>query len=146
MFQLFRLIITTLLTYTGWHKYLFLGIPVLKNLPVGKKMYDHPTFLGILFEINQHIVFDYDKVLTNVKELLDFVTLGKGQITSIGNNSIFLFWNCTCSIFNWIFIIWLVLNAQYVKRPLCALNPKIKKFQHVKQKNYCKINHGAVYC
>ncbi|CAG9864663.1 unnamed protein product [Phyllotreta striolata] len=74
-----------------------LDIPVLADLPVGKKMYDHSTFLGILFEINQKIVFVYDEVITSIKEITDFAVLGKGQITSIGGVEALLYFKSNVS-------------------------------------------------
>ncbi|XP_050517328.1 glucose dehydrogenase [FAD, quinone]-like [Diabrotica virgifera virgifera] len=59
-------------------------IPVIANLPVGKKMYDHPSFMGMGFEIDEEIVLRQDEVLTNVTEILTFLKLGNGTMTSIG--------------------------------------------------------------
>ncbi|XP_057671734.1 glucose dehydrogenase [FAD, quinone]-like [Diorhabda carinulata] len=61
-----------------------LDIPLLANLPVGKKMYDHATFMGLSFEMNENVALDQIAILRNVTTLIDFVEGSKGPYTSIG--------------------------------------------------------------
>ncbi|KAF5272045.1 hypothetical protein FQR65_LT05026 [Abscondita terminalis] len=58
-----------------------LGIPVIKNLPVGEKLYDHLCFLGLIFTVNQPIVAMFLQALTTIGSWLLF---GIGPLTSIG--------------------------------------------------------------
>lgn len=60
-----------------------LGIPVVKHLPVGQKIYDHLTFTGLSFTVNQPIVL-VQKELFKVKTVLEFVTNHTGLFTTIG--------------------------------------------------------------
>ncbi|KAJ8985231.1 hypothetical protein NQ317_018260 [Molorchus minor] len=61
-----------------------LGIPVIKDLPVGQKMYDHATFPGIIFQLNESIVFDQEKSVMDVNEYVQFFKYGRGTFASIG--------------------------------------------------------------
>ncbi|XP_072399341.1 glucose dehydrogenase [FAD, quinone]-like [Diabrotica undecimpunctata] len=61
-----------------------LDIPVIADLPVGKKMYDHPAFLGLTYEINQNIVLVQDEIFGNVTEVFKFWKLGTGALTCTG--------------------------------------------------------------
>ncbi|XP_072399343.1 glucose dehydrogenase [FAD, quinone]-like [Diabrotica undecimpunctata] len=60
-----------------------LGIPMLKDLPVGEKMYDHATFPAIMFEVNQSIVLN---AVTGFFNPLNYIGViaDAGLFTSIG--------------------------------------------------------------
>nr|XP_022920221.1 glucose dehydrogenase [FAD, quinone]-like [Onthophagus taurus] len=61
-----------------------LEIPVLKDLPVGKKLYDHLTFLGLLFTMDGNdLTFNYDD-LYDPNTMLEYVFNGGGPLTSLG--------------------------------------------------------------
>lgn len=59
------------------------GIDVIQNLPVGEKIYDHLTFIGLLFTVNESIVNE-QKSVENPVSFLDFFLNGKGPLTSTG--------------------------------------------------------------
>ncbi|KAJ8917309.1 hypothetical protein NQ315_002327 [Exocentrus adspersus] len=62
-----------------------LGIPVVKDLPVGQKMYDHATFSGVLIQVNDSsIVFNQEQETLNPQTYIDFLVNGKGTFTSLG--------------------------------------------------------------
>lgn len=65
-------------------KSLFLDIPVIQDLPVGKKMYDHPIFVGMQFTINKNEVIDPYEVVGNINSYIDYFGSGQGLWTSIG--------------------------------------------------------------
>lgn len=60
-----------------------LQIPLLQDLPVGQKLYDHITYVGLAFTINQTISLSPGTVLTpqSIKAYLD---RGRGPISSLG--------------------------------------------------------------
>lgn len=60
-----------------------LGIRVLHNLPVGKKLYDHLTFTGLTFTVNQSIVM-LQSDLYVPKYALEFFTNNSGPLTTLG--------------------------------------------------------------
>uniref|UniRef100_A0A0U9HSH0 Putative salicyl alcohol oxidase n=1 Tax=Chrysomela populi TaxID=154003 RepID=A0A0U9HSH0_CHRPP len=61
-----------------------LDIPVIQNLPVGITMYDHATYPGIVFRLNDSISFnDLATSLSNPSFYLEYMG-GKGPITSLG--------------------------------------------------------------
>ncbi|CAG9770842.1 unnamed protein product [Ceutorhynchus assimilis] len=60
-----------------------LGIPVVQNLPVGKKMYDHITFLGLNFIVNKPIITT-EKVFYNISNMIDLLQNGRGPLTMLG--------------------------------------------------------------
>ncbi|KAJ3664214.1 hypothetical protein Zmor_008401 [Zophobas morio] len=60
-----------------------LGIPLVQDLPVGRKMYDHITFLGLIFTVNQSIVSD-QSVLEQPVNFLKLVLRGEGPLTTLG--------------------------------------------------------------
>ncbi|KAF2903275.1 hypothetical protein ILUMI_02911, partial [Ignelater luminosus] len=60
-----------------------LGIPVLQNLPVGQKLYDHLTFLGLVFTVNQSIVLK-QSVIEEPQSFLQLLLGGSGPLTSLG--------------------------------------------------------------
>lgn len=59
-------------------------IPVIQGLPVGKKMYDHPIFVGVQFTINKPEVINPYEVVGNINSYIDYFIYGKGIWTSIG--------------------------------------------------------------
>ncbi|KAF2903276.1 hypothetical protein ILUMI_02912 [Ignelater luminosus] len=61
-----------------------LGIPILKALPVGQKMYDHLTFLGLVFTVNESIVVQQEEVLKDSNNYLQLIKKGAGAFTTIG--------------------------------------------------------------
>ncbi|KAF5272043.1 hypothetical protein FQR65_LT05024 [Abscondita terminalis] len=58
------------------------GIPVIKDLPVGEKLYDHLCFLGLIFTVNQPIVLMFLYALSTIGIWLLF---GVGPLTSLGS-------------------------------------------------------------
>ncbi|XP_060533574.1 glucose dehydrogenase [FAD, quinone]-like [Cylas formicarius] len=60
-----------------------LNIPVVQNLPVGQKMYDHITFVGLNFITNTTIV-NRQSDLYNPVNYLDLIANGKGPLTTLG--------------------------------------------------------------
>ena len=60
-----------------------MGIPVIHDLPVGEKMYDHLTFLGLVFTVNQSIVLQSNS-LRNVNAYAELAAKGTGPLTNIG--------------------------------------------------------------
>lgn len=60
-----------------------IGVNVLRDLPVGKKMYDHLTFFGLTFTVNQSIVHVQNDLYLP-QTALEFITNGSGLYTSIG--------------------------------------------------------------
>lgn len=60
-----------------------LGIKVLRDLPVGKKMYDHITFFGQVFTVNESIVNDQNLAF-DPSSLVKLVFNGEGPLTSLG--------------------------------------------------------------
>ena len=60
-----------------------LGIPVLKDLPVGKRFYDHTAFIGLIYTLNTtNLALHLKRV--GPLEILEFIE-GKGQLTSAVN-------------------------------------------------------------
>lgn len=60
-----------------------MGIPLLKDLPVGKFMQDHLTFVGLIFTIDQNITLNVQSALTT-KSLRDYLQFGTGPLTGLG--------------------------------------------------------------
>lgn len=60
-----------------------LGIPLLQDLPVGQKLYDHLTFLGLIFTVNQSIVLQ-QKELEDPRNFFKFLLNGDGLLTTLG--------------------------------------------------------------
>ncbi|VEN36599.1 unnamed protein product [Callosobruchus maculatus] len=60
------------------------GIPVIKDLPVGEKMYDHATFVGLTFTVNQSIVHKIQDYVTSPESYAAFLKRGAGPFTQIG--------------------------------------------------------------
>lgn len=63
-----------------------LGIPIVHNLPgVGRNMYDHITFLGMMYLFNSSVGDVWPRqVFTNPRPLVDWVRGGQGPLVSIG--------------------------------------------------------------
>lgn len=60
-----------------------LGIPLIQNLPVGQKLYDHITFFGLMFTVNQSIVYDQNE-LYDPKVILRYIQDGISPLSSLG--------------------------------------------------------------
>jgi choline dehydrogenase len=73
-----------------------LGIPVLQDLPVGRKLYDHITFLGLTFTVNQPIVSD-QTVIERIDSFLKLVLNGDGPLTSLGGVEALLYFKTNVS-------------------------------------------------
>ncbi|KAF5272040.1 hypothetical protein FQR65_LT05021 [Abscondita terminalis] len=56
-------------------------IPLVKDLPVGKKIYDHPSYLGLVFAVNKKIVSVFNDFVAN-KTVERFMFNGTGPLTS----------------------------------------------------------------
>ncbi|XP_045465790.1 glucose dehydrogenase [FAD, quinone]-like [Harmonia axyridis] len=59
-----------------------LGISTVQDLPVGQKLYDHLTFLGLLFSVNESITVRAEDIIS-LKSFLQY-TSGKGPYTDLG--------------------------------------------------------------
>ncbi|GJQ78180.1 hypothetical protein Trydic_g2510 [Trypoxylus dichotomus] len=59
-----------------------LRIPVLQNLPVGQKLYDHLSFFGLTITVNESITIPLDDVYQNLKPLQEYIH-GKGILTTV---------------------------------------------------------------
>ncbi|KAJ8937526.1 hypothetical protein NQ314_011805 [Rhamnusium bicolor] len=57
-------------------------IPLIQNLPVGESLYDHVSFLGLIFTINQTVVST--ALALNPVESLKWLFKGTGFLTSLG--------------------------------------------------------------
>lgn len=73
-----------------------LGIPVLEDLPVGRKMYDHLTFLGLTFEVDKPIVSDQN-LLETPESFLKLVLNGSGPLTTLGGVEALLYFKTNIS-------------------------------------------------
>lgn len=60
-----------------------IGVPLLRDLPVGKKLYDHLTFFGLTFTVNQSVVLDQNELYVP-KNAIEFITNHTGMYTCIG--------------------------------------------------------------
>lgn len=57
------------------------GIPVIYDAPVGKKLYDHLCFVGMIYQFNESIAINLDNA---VSAFPDYIRHKKGPLTSIG--------------------------------------------------------------
>ncbi|XP_050302390.1 glucose dehydrogenase [FAD, quinone]-like [Anthonomus grandis grandis] len=60
-----------------------LEIPVIQDLPVGQKMYDHITFIGLNFLVNESIVAN-DREYYNPKNIIEYLGRKRGVYTILG--------------------------------------------------------------
>lgn len=60
-----------------------LGIPLIQDLPVGQTLYDHITYVGLAFLINQTVALSVPTVATE-QHIRNFLDNGKGPFTSLG--------------------------------------------------------------
>lgn len=60
-----------------------LGIPLIQDLPVGKKLYDHITYVGLTFHVNQSVALTPYTLFTP-QSIKSFFQYGKGPFTSLG--------------------------------------------------------------
>lgn len=58
------------------------GIPLIQNLPVGRKLYDHLAFLGIAFTVNSSILLSREQVEEPLA-LLQFLETNQGPMASL---------------------------------------------------------------
>uniref|UniRef100_A0A6P7GPM3 Glucose dehydrogenase [FAD, quinone]-like n=1 Tax=Diabrotica virgifera virgifera TaxID=50390 RepID=A0A6P7GPM3_DIAVI len=61
-----------------------LGINVIKDLPVGKKMYDHAAFPGLVYTLNTSVSINTINEILNLANYARFLLFGRGFFTSIG--------------------------------------------------------------
>ncbi|KAJ8958494.1 hypothetical protein NQ318_002288 [Aromia moschata] len=62
-----------------------LGIPVKRDLPVGQKMYDHVTFPGVIYVVNETITYSLEEIILNLhKYIYEYLFYGKGVLTTAG--------------------------------------------------------------
>ncbi|KAK9871994.1 hypothetical protein WA026_015239 [Henosepilachna vigintioctopunctata] len=66
------------------------GIPVLQNLPVGQKLYDHLTFVGLTYTLNESIVAQQED-LTKLKTITDYLSEGGGPLSGFGGVEVFTY-------------------------------------------------------
>ncbi|KAF5272042.1 hypothetical protein FQR65_LT05023 [Abscondita terminalis] len=57
-----------------------MNIPLIQDLPVGKKIYDHPMYLGLIFSASEELTSSTKQV--TVDAFLNFTTAGGGILTS----------------------------------------------------------------
>lgn len=60
-----------------------LGIPLIQDLPVGQTLYDHITYVGLAYLINQTVALSVPTVATE-ENIRNFLDNGKGPFTSLG--------------------------------------------------------------
>ncbi|CAG9824318.1 unnamed protein product, partial [Phaedon cochleariae] len=61
-----------------------LGIPVLRDLPVGRQLYDHASYPGLVFTLNESIAIHQISSLLNPLTYTDYLFRGRGFLTTIG--------------------------------------------------------------
>ncbi|XP_021205528.2 glucose dehydrogenase [FAD, quinone]-like isoform X2 [Bombyx mandarina] len=61
-----------------------MGIPVLKDLPVGKMLYDHICFPGLIFELNTTDVSLHESKMLRVRPILQWLKNGDSTLSSPG--------------------------------------------------------------
>lgn len=66
-----------------------LGISTIQNLPVGQKMYDHLTFTGLLFSVNESITIKTEEIFS-LQNFLEW-RYGKGLYTTLGSVEAFTY-------------------------------------------------------
>ncbi|XP_068623729.1 glucose dehydrogenase [FAD, quinone]-like [Battus philenor] len=59
------------------------GIPVIKDLPVGQILYDHISFLGLVFSLNTTKITIDEKNIGTIQNALDLMQFGEGPMTSL---------------------------------------------------------------
>lgn len=74
-----------------------LGIPVIKDLPVGEKLYDHLCFLGLIFTVNRNIVISFLEAIASIGVWLLF---GTGPLTSINGVESLLFFKTSVATYS----------------------------------------------
>ncbi|XP_068623663.1 glucose dehydrogenase [FAD, quinone]-like [Battus philenor] len=60
------------------------GIPVIKDLPVGKTLYDHICFPGLIFTLNETNVSFFETQSLKLSYLIDWIRNGDGYFTTPG--------------------------------------------------------------
>ncbi|XP_022901078.2 glucose dehydrogenase [FAD, quinone]-like [Onthophagus taurus] len=60
-----------------------LGIPLIQDLPVGERLYDHLTYLGLVITVNESIVIQSSQ-MSDPKAFVEYNLKGTGPLTSIG--------------------------------------------------------------
>lgn len=60
-----------------------LQIPLIQDLPVGEKLYDHITYVGLSFRVNQSVSVLPTTVLT-LNNIINYLKYGRGPFTSLG--------------------------------------------------------------
>ncbi|CAH2013123.1 unnamed protein product [Acanthoscelides obtectus] len=73
------------------------GIPVIKDLPVGETLYDHPVFAGIIFTVNESIVLDLKSTILDPDSYVEYLQRGSGPLTVIGGVEALTFINTNIS-------------------------------------------------
>lgn len=61
-----------------------IGIPVLKNLPVGQTLYDHICFPGLIYELNTTGVSFSERTLFNINNFVEWLRDGDNELASPG--------------------------------------------------------------
>ncbi|KAB0791780.1 hypothetical protein PPYR_03580 [Photinus pyralis] len=69
-----------------------LHIPLVKDLPVGQKLYDHVTFLGLVFTVTKPIVSFFEETFS-LESFFNFFLFGQGPLTSIGGVEALAYFN-----------------------------------------------------
>ncbi|KRT81622.1 FAD dependent oxidoreductase, partial [Oryctes borbonicus] len=59
-----------------------LGIPVMKNLPVGLKLYDHLAFYGLTATVNESITIPFDDLYHSLQPLQEYIQ-GRGILATL---------------------------------------------------------------
>lgn len=60
------------------------GIPVIEDLPVGRVLYDHITFPGVIFSLNTTNVSIIEARATNLKSIFQYLQFGDNVVSTIG--------------------------------------------------------------
>lgn len=61
-----------------------LGIPVIKDLPVGQRLYDHICFPGIMFELNVTGISFIESRILRIPEVISWLQYGDNFLGSLG--------------------------------------------------------------
>ncbi|KAF5272039.1 hypothetical protein FQR65_LT05020 [Abscondita terminalis] len=59
-------------------------VPLVNDLPVGEKIYDHPSFLGLFFAVDKKLL-PFPKDFTTNESMFNFTTRGAGPLTTTDN-------------------------------------------------------------
>lgn len=61
-----------------------MGIPVIEDLPVGRTLYDHITFPGVIFTLNTTNVSAIESKVANIRNVIQYLQFGDTFVSSPG--------------------------------------------------------------